>query len=191
MQKKFWTIFSALCLMCTVICGNVADAAVKNKEHKKGKPVLEDVRMRAEDLVRQYRMIPHEEDGAFLERHYEDRVSARPASGAIYYYLGPEQKSNFHVIDCDEYWVHNAGTPLEIWLIAADGTLTKKLLGVGLGLEPMVHIPKGTIFGAKHLACAEDGAFVTCITVPRFKYEGWRLVEKEELLTKCPAASAF
>lgn len=147
--------------------------------------------MKAEDLLRQYRMMPHEEDGAFLERHYEDNSGKRPASGAIYYYLGPEQKSNFHVIDCDEYWVHNAGTPLELWLIAADGVLSKKLLGVGLGLEPMVHIPKGTIFGAKHLAAAEDGALVTCITVPRFKYEGWRLVEKQEVLAKCPEAVEF
>lgn len=147
--------------------------------------------MRAEELVKQYRMFPHEECGYFLERHYEDKHSDRPASGAIYYYLGPEEKSNFHVIDCDEYWVHNAGTPLEIWLIAVDGVLTKKLLGVGLGLEPMVHIPAGTIFGAKHLAGAEDGAFVTCITVPRFKYEGWRLVPQEEVLAKCQDAKGF
>lgn len=147
--------------------------------------------MRAEDLVRQYRMMPHEEQGFYLERHYEDNSGKRPSSGSIYYYLGPEESSQFHVIDCDEYWVHSAGTPLEIWLISPNGEIRKQLLGVGLGLEPLVHIPAGTIFGARHLPGAEDGAFVACITVPRFQYAGWKLVEKEELLAKYPEVKDF
>lgn len=147
--------------------------------------------MKAEDLVRQYRMLPHEENGFYLERHYEAEGEARPASGSIYYYLGPTDESQFHVIDCDEYWVHSAGTPLVIWKISPEGVVSRSMLGVGLGLEPLVHIPAGTIFGAKHLPEAEDGAFVSCITVPRFQYAGWRLVPEEEIRTKYPEAAGF
>lgn len=138
--------------------------------------------MRADALVKLYRMLPHEENGFYLERHYEAVGQERPTSGSIYYYLGPEEKSEFHVIDCDEYWVHCAGSPVQIWQITPDGDLIKSMLGVGLGLEPLVHIPAGNVFGAKHLAEAEDGTFVSCITVPRFCYEGWRLVPKTEVL---------
>lgn len=147
--------------------------------------------MRAEALVKLYRMIPHEENGFYLERHYESKEAGRPASGGIYYYLGPEEISQFHVIDCDEYWVYVAGSPLEVWQITPEGEVKKQLLGAGLGLEPMVHIPAGNIFAARHLPTAEDGTFVTCITVPRFQYEGWRLVEEKEILEKYPQAEEF
>lgn len=147
--------------------------------------------MKAEDLVRQYRMIPHEENGYYLERHYETKEEGRPASGSIYYYIGPEEVSQFHVIDCGEYWIYSAGSPLEIWQITPDGEVSKSLLGIGLGLEPLAYIPAGNIFAARHLPNAEDGTFVSCITVPRFKYDGWRLVEKAELREKYPQALAF
>lgn len=147
--------------------------------------------MKAEDLVKQYRMIPHEENGFYLERHYEAKEKGRPASGSIYYYIGAKEVSQFHVIDCDEYWSYNAGEPVEIWQITPEGKLYKNLLGIGLGLEPLVHIPAGNMFAAKHFENAVDGTFVTCITVPRFKYEGWRLVPKKEVLETCPEAKAF
>lgn len=147
--------------------------------------------MRAEDLVKQYRMLPHEENGFYLERHYEPQEEGRPASGSIYYYLGPEEISQFHVLDCDEYWTYVAGTPLEIWQITPDGHLSKALLGAGLGLEPLVHIPAGNLFAAKHLPQAEDGTFVCCLTVPRFQYTGWRLITEEQMRAQWPSAAAF
>lgn len=147
--------------------------------------------MKVDELVKYYRMEVHEENGAYLERHYEASGQERPASGSIYYYLGPEELAQFHIIDCDEYWAYAGGTPLEIWQFSPEGRLTRSRLGLGLGLEPLVYIPAGTCFGAKHFAGAEEGTFLSCITVPRFQYEGWQLLSQEEMLAKYPEAKEF
>lgn len=147
--------------------------------------------MRAEDAAMSYSMRPHEENGSFVERHYAARGDGRPASGSIYYYLAKDEVSNFHVIDCDEYWVWSAGSPLETWTIAEDGSLERKILGLGPGMEPMVFFPSGSFFAARHRGDADDGTFVTCITVPRFHYEGWRLVPQDEVVARCAEAADF
>lgn len=147
--------------------------------------------MKAEDLVKMYRMLPHEENGYYLERHPQEENVQRPSSGCIYYYLDKKDFSQFHVIDCGEYWIYSAGAPLEIWQITSQGEIKKQLLGLGLGLEPVAYIPPGNIFGARHLAAAEEGTFVSCITVPRFQYAGWKLFSQEEILKQYPQAQAF
>ncbi len=146
--------------------------------------------MRGEDLAKLYKMQPHEENGSFVERHYLTTSQKRADSGAIYYFLGNKEKALFHQIDCDEYWAYVTGADLELWLITK-GKLQKQILGLGQGKEPLIYIPKGTIFGAKHLADAEDGTFLSCITVPRFEYQGWRLVERDEIVKINPLTSDF
>ena len=37
----------------------------------------------------------------------------------------------------------------------------------------------------------ENGAFITCITVPRFTYEGFELIEKEKMLELYPKSRDF
>lgn len=149
--------------------------------------------MFASEAVRCYSMTAHEENGAYAERHYPDDSRRRPDSGCIYYYLAPGEVSMFHIIDCDEYWVWCAGTPLEIWQIDPSGSLSISLLGLGSGMEPAVRVRKGVCFGAKQAAgqTEMDGTFVTCITVPRFRYDGWRLVPKDDVIRSCKEASAF
>ncbi|MCQ2381372.1 MAG: cupin domain-containing protein [Acidaminococcaceae bacterium] len=146
--------------------------------------------MRGEDLAKLYKMQPHEENGSFVERHYLAAGQKRADSGAIYYFLGNKEKALFHQIDCDEYWAYVTGADLELWLVT-DGKLQKQILGLGQGKEPLIYIPKGTIFGAKHLADAEDGTFLSCITVPRFEYQGWRLVELDEIVKINPLTGDF
>lgn len=152
--------------------------------------------LKASDIVGGYMHKTHEENGMYVERHYASEGPERPASGCIYYSLAPDEVSMFHVIDCDEYWVWSAGSPLEIWQVAPDGKLSKDLLGIGKApsgelMQPTVLIRAGTIFAAKHLSGADDSTFISCITVPRFRYEGWRLVEKDEVVKLCPEAAGF
>lgn len=146
--------------------------------------------MTANELAKLYKMQPHEENGTYVERHYVDDSDKRPHSGSIYYFLGSKEKAQFHILDCDEYWAYVAGSDLELWLIK-DGKLTQKTLGTGDGKEPLIYIPQGTIFGAKHFGNPTDGTFLSCITVPRFEYKGWRLVEQKELEQLCPQAKSF
>lgn len=147
--------------------------------------------MLARDLVQLYRMREHAEHGSFLERHYQDGSGRRPLSGSIYYYLAPEERADFHVLDCDEYWSYHSGSPLELWLMDAAGQVSRSVLGLGRGAEPLIYIPGGTVFGARHFSGAEDGTFVSCVTVPRYQEAGWRLYSQEEAVTKWPRLAEF
>ena len=147
--------------------------------------------MRADQLIHRYSMEKHIENGMFIEKHYEHKGEGRPASGSMYYYVVPGEITEFHVIDCDEYWISNAGATLEIWCIEPDGTLQKYYCGTDEGAEPVVYFPKGVIFGSRLSKDAQDSAFVTCITVPRFTYEGSRIFSKEEMIEKYPETKSF
>ena len=146
-------------------------------------------------IVQELQMQKHPEGGYFAERHYAHAGEGRPASGSIYYYLGPDDRSAFHEIDCDEYWSFVSGGSLELWVVSSDGQLSVKRLGLGAGEEPLAFIPRGSVFAAKHAAPGQEsvveGTLVTCVTVPRFTYEGFRLVEREELVQLCPPALGF
>lgn len=50
-------------------------------------------------------------------------------SGSIYYFVAPGEITEFHRIDCDEYWCYNAGSPLEVWSVK-DGVLKKMVCGI-------------------------------------------------------------
>ena len=48
------------------------------------------------------------------------------------------------------------------------------------GQRAMAIVPKGSIFSAVNLE--EDGyTFVSCVTVPKFSYDGFRLVHEDEI----------
>lgn len=121
----------------------------------------------------------------------DSQGEGRAASGAIYYALMPGEAADFHVIDCDEYWCHHAGDVLQLWMIDTQGRLSVRLLGADGEGEPLIWIPAGTAFAARHLPGNDQGTLVSCITVPKFDYSGWRLLSKKEVCELCPAASAF
>lgn len=149
--------------------------------------------MRADELLARFRLEPHVEGGSFRELNAgEDRFPGRAPSGAIYYYLGAEEFSDFHVLDSDEYWLWHAGSTLEIWMVAEGGEMRIRRLGLGEGDEPCVLIPAGVVFGARPIpGASDDGALVSCVTVPRFSYEHYRILGKAEMLEKYPKSAAF
>ena len=148
--------------------------------------------MRADELAVRFNMEPHVEGGTFVELN--DPVPegmGRAPSGVIYYHLGSHEFSDFHVLDSDEYWLWHAGDPLEIWMILPDGRLATCRLGVDAQSQPCVLLKAGVIFGARHLKGAADGTFVSCVTSPRFSYESYRILPKEEMLEKYPVTAPF
>lgn len=154
--------------------------------------------MDMQEILRKYGMKPHEENGSYAECHYPYEGSGRAASGSSYFYVPAGEKTHFHRIDCDEYWCYHGGTGLEVWIIDPDGQLTVKKFGLAPDAEPMLYFPKGVIFGSRSLDVdadfsvkAPDGTFFCCITVPRFSYEGFELVEKDEVVRICPEAEKF
>ena len=148
--------------------------------------------MRADELAGRFGLEPHVEGGSFVE--LDEPVPegmGRAPSGVIYYHLGAEEFSDFHVLDSDEYWLWHAGSTLEIWMILPDGSMEKCRLGTEEGSQPCVLLKAGVIFGARHLKDAPDGTFVSCVTVPRFSYESYRILPREEMLEKYPETAPF
>ena len=147
--------------------------------------------MKADELIKNYSMDRHIENGAYIERHYVSDKPGRAESGSIYYYVAPGEITEFHRIDCDEYWCHNAGADIEIWSFSPNGKLKKHILGTSEKAEPLIFFQRGEIFASRLPKDSPDGAFITCITIPRFSYEGFEMVDKEKMITLYPEASDF
>lgn len=145
----------------------------------------------AEELISRYKADRHVENGMFIERHYPAGGTGRPASGNIYYYVKPGERTQFHRIDCDEYWSYNAGSTLELWVISLDGQLRIEQCGITEGAEPTIRLAAGEIFASRLGEDAPDGTFVTCITVPRFSYEGFQMLSREEMSRLYPDTDGF
>ena len=147
--------------------------------------------MTAKEIMQSFCMEAHAENGSFVEKHYKNTEPGRPASGSMYYYVDADEITEFHKIDCDEYWCYTAGSALDIWLFDENGELTVKKLGIQEGCEPAVYVRKGTVFASKHPEKCSDGTFLVCITVPRFDYAGFTLIPKDEMIQKYPQSIEF
>ena len=146
---------------------------------------LEEMRMRAEILKKTYHLERHPEGGWFSEV-YTARAMAdgRPAAGSIYFLLDAGEISHFHQIDCEEIWYFHEGCGMKITVLTED-VPEEYRLGMKDGERAMVVIPEGAAFAAENLQ--EDGyTFVSCMTAPKFRYEGFRLLGKEEIREKYP-----
>ena len=147
--------------------------------------------LKAEEIIENLGMKPQEEGGLVRENHYPFSGPGRAASGQAYYYFRPNVSTQFHTLDCDEYWVYHAGRDLEVWIIDPQGR--KRILRFGSSKEAVltVYLPKGVAFAAKPVGVAETGTLISAITVPRFSNDGIHLLEPEEVIRMCPEAKAF
>lgn len=135
---------------------------------------------------------PHPEGGYFAEiytSHDSCRQGpeTRPLAGSIYYLLDAGAVSAYHEIDCDEIWYYHAGCGVEAFLFYPDGQFEKMRLGldVAAGERPSFTVPAGSIFAARNLR--PDGyTLMSCMTAPKFRYAGWRLVSLREMLQVFP-----
>ena len=149
----------------------------------------------AKELIARFGLVPHVEGGAFRELFREGFVPTgeRPAHGVIYYLLDEDETSDFHVLDADEYWLWHAGPDVELWSYPEGNpaALRVERLGMGEGAQPCVLMKAGTIFGARPVAGAKGAMLCSCVCVPEFMYEHYRILTKDEVLAECPAAADF
>ena len=132
---------------------------------------------RAEQLKQIYNLQPHEEGGHFAEVYTAPfDKDGRALSGSIYFLLDGEETSRFHRIDCDEVWYFHEGCGMKITVLM-DGSQKELLLGSDLerGDRAMVVVPKGSVFAAANLD-PQGYTFVSCMTTPKFSYDGFQLV---------------
>ncbi len=140
---------------------------------------------RTELLKNKYSLERHPEGGWFSEVYTAPfEHEKRALMGSIYFLLEGADISHFHQIDCDEIWYHHEGCALKITMIM-NGKVSECIIGAHEGQTAMAVIPKGAIFAAENLE-KSGYCFMSCATTPQFTYEGFRLVDDEEIKSLCP-----
>ena len=127
--------------------------------------------------------MPHEEGGSFSEVYTSaEEKKGRSLAGSIFFLLDSGEVSQFHQIDCDEIWFFHEGCGIKISIMAPNGDVSHLYLGndIEKGQRAMAIVPKGSIFSAVNLD--DSGySFVSCVTAPKFSYDGFRLVPEDEI----------
>ena len=148
--------------------------------------------------VRHLGLTPHPEGGYFKEVYKSPCAvpraalpagfdGDRPLSTAIYFLLGPGQKSHLHRLRSDELWHFYCGGPLVMSILHPDNSLDT----IRLGPDP----EKGQVFCAMAPAGAWFGAMpenkndfclVGCTVAPGFAFQDFELGKKADLLDAHP-----
>lgn len=143
----------------------------------------------ADYWIKKLELLPHPEGGYYRENFRSNNIvdlevgSQRAAATSIYYLLRSGDKSHLHYLAADEVWYYHAGGSAIVHLFLEDGTYTN--INVGPHDSLQVVIPRGTVFGAT-LEAQSDFILVGCMVAPGFEFEDFKLVTKEEMLSKYP-----
>lgn len=117
----------------------------------------------------------HPEGGWYRETwRAESSDGDRGAGTSILFLLEAGQRSHWHRVDATELWMFQGGTPLELSMADASGTVSTALLGIDFdsGASPQMVVP------SHHWQSAQAGrgwSLVACVVVPAFSFDGFEL----------------
>ena len=147
--------------------------------------------MTPEELVAHYALEPIPREGGLFRRTWAgpERADGRPEGSAIVVLLTADDFSALHRLPSDEIWHHYLGDPLELLLLAPDGTSTTAVLGPDLrsGQHLQLTVPAGTWMGARTRGA---WTFLGCTMAPGFTYEDYEHGDAEALTARYPAEAA-
>lgn len=153
------------------------------------------------EIAVQLGLEPHREGGWFREtyRAVETVATARgtrAASTAILFLVTVASPSRFHRLASDELWVFQAGLPLELITLDADGGANVRLVGDPAATRaalPQALVPAGAWQAARTTPGASGAdpgerawSLVSCVVTPGFVYEDFELADRDGLLRLCP-----
>ncbi|MFF9285195.1 cupin domain-containing protein [Streptomyces griseosporeus] len=149
--------------------------------------------MTPEELVAHYALEPLPREGGLFRRTWAgpEGPDGRPAGSAIVVLLTADDHSALHRLPTDEIWHHYLGDPLELLLLAPDGTARIAVLGPDLraGQHVQYTVPAGTWMGGR---VADGGAwtFFGCTMAPGFTYADYEHGDAAELTARYPGQAA-
>ncbi|HVT10186.1 MAG TPA: cupin domain-containing protein [Polyangia bacterium] len=154
---------------------------------------------RAQELIATLGLQPHPERGYFVET-YRAKLTVdgiphggpRAASTAIYFLIEREAPTTYlHRLLSDEIFHFYEGGPLDVLMLAPDGSSQLRRLGTDLaaGERPQIVIPAGTWFAAE-LAGAATHCLFGCTVAPGFDFADFELAAGPELAARYPAHAA-
>ena len=133
----------------------------------------------AQAVIDELAMEPLEGEGVWIAPVY------RSAHGsAIHALLTPEGFSALHRLREDELWVHVAGAPVEMLVLAPDGAVEEPVLGPGRTQRTMHLVPAGAWQGATPRG---PWSLVVCALAPAFS--GLELADHSTDLSAWPGAA--
>ncbi|WP_431047574.1 cupin domain-containing protein [Streptomyces sp. P1-3] len=146
-------------------------------------------------LAAYYGLEPLPREGGLFRRMWAgpERGDGRPEGSAIVMLLTaePGDFSALHRLPSDEVWHFYLGDPLELLLLAPDGTSRSAVLGPHVlgGQHVQFTVPAGTWMGAR---VAADGAwsFFGCTMAPGFSDDGYEHGDAAELVARYPREAA-
>ncbi|MGW0756204.1 cupin domain-containing protein [Streptomyces sp. NPDC002814] len=151
--------------------------------------------MTPEDLIAHYGLQPIPREGGLFRRTWAgpERADGRPEGTAIVALLtaAPDDFSALHRLPTDETWHFYLGDPLQLLLLAPDGTARTVVLGPDVlgGQHPQFTVPAGTWMGAR-VAAGGDWALFGCTMAPGFTYQDYEHGDVADLTARYPAEAA-
>lgn len=129
----------------------------------------------ARDIIAALSMQPHPEGGWYKETWREGE--GRGLASGILYLLDQGQHSHWHRIDAAEMWIHNAGSPLTLFIASGeDGEEVAPDVILGPDVvagQQIQHLYRPGEWQAAH--AASGWTLVSCIVSPGFRFEGFEL----------------
>ncbi|WP_128435426.1 cupin domain-containing protein [Streptomyces cyaneus] len=149
--------------------------------------------MTPEELVAHYALEPIPREGGLFRRMWAgpELADGRPQGSAIVVLLTADDFSALHRLPSDEVWHFYLGDPLEMLLLAPDGTSRTAVLGPDIlrGQHIQLTVPAGTWMGAR-VVTGGSWTFFGCTMAPGFTYEGYEHGDLAELTARYPAEAA-
>jgi predicted cupin superfamily sugar epimerase len=149
--------------------------------------------MTPEELVAHYDLQPIPREGGLFRRTWTgpERPDGRPEGTAIVALLRADDHSALHRLRSDETWHFYLGDPLELLLLAPDGTSRTAVLGpdIAHGQQPQLTVPAAHP-GAGRVVPPGAWTFFGCTTTPGFTYEDYEHGDAGRLTARYPAEAA-
>ncbi len=134
-------------------------------------------RIDASAVIDRLGLRPHPEGGWYAETwRAQSDTGVRPSASAILYLLAAGERSHWHRVDAAEIWQYSAGDPLELRILAGEGSeIVTHRLGAGTSEDagvPQVVVPADAWQAARPLGA---WTLVGCIVSPAFDFAGFEL----------------
>lgn len=135
------------------------------------------------DLITELQLQPHPE-GGYYKQLFGNDATGEKAISTIYYMLEDDNISAFHRLhDVVEIWYYHAGEPLNIYVIAPDGTLTVHRLAPDAEMQVIIE-PEHWF--AAEIPSHKGFTLVGCAVAPAFKFDNFELADTARLCQQYP-----
>lgn len=142
-----------------------------------------------QSIIDRLGLAPLPREGGWFRQYYlssdQDKLGRARAS-AIHFLMSPAGFSALHRLQTSETWTYRDGAPIELLVLAADGTGQGVLLGsdASRGQRPAFTVPGGHWQGARPLGA---WALADCAMSPAWDEREFELGLRDELVRRYPA----